>query len=214
MTQQQKTTLAELLLRRKELNVLYNTRAFAVSNLRDQLRRRQVSDEVDQLEGQVSLVDPEELEKETNYYAHQRRLSDSVVQQANWTTTLEVPQALMDDENTDGTMSCKLAELLVRRKELDSATHSRSVDLGVVGPYVEQNGVWKQVNERIPVEKGLSELYQKVERKGPSQIRAFMLVDTCQKKLRLLDTYIQKTNWDTVVEVPATVFEPYQPQNL
>lgn len=210
MTDTKKKPLAELLLRRKELNALFEERMGAqqAAICRDHVQRQKVNDETDQVTGRVSLVDKDLLEKETNYYAHQRRLADSVVQQANWTTEVSVPHYLMvdDEELTDGDVGVKLAELLVRRKDLEqrirmapSATNLRaSVD-----------DLYQEISERLPISEGLGDLMKKVQRKAPSEIKVFKVKDVLQQKLREVDAKIQKANWDTVVDVPSTVLSNF-----
>lgn len=209
--------LAELLLRRKELHVLVSTRTYAMQNLRDRLERTRVSEEYDQVSGLVSAVDPTELERELNFYAHQRRLADSVVQQANWTTEVEVPRFIMEDEsNLDATpamqrVNVKLAELLVRRKELDEKPLSRGVDLSTIGPRSEQDGVWHKIDARLGVSEGMDVVTKGLERKAPVEVPAFQRVDDIQHRLRLLDKAVQKANWKTEVEVDESVFRAYHP---
>lgn len=203
MTDTKQTPLAELLLRRKELNQLYDLRLNAQQHqiTKDKLVRRKVNDETDQVDGQISLVDKDGLEKETNYYAHQRRLADSVVQQANWTTEIEVPVFVMSDEleTPKGTSNVKLAELLVRRKDLDQQLHR--ADTLRTGA----DDLFKVVSERLEISKGLGDIVEKVDRKHPHQLKPFQSYDALQTKLRKVDALIQKTNWDTLVKAPVTV---------
>jgi hypothetical protein len=203
MTETKKTTLAELLLRRKELNQLFSLRLEAqqMQVTKDVLQRRKVNDETDQVDGKISLVDKGALERESNFYAQQRRLADSVVQQANWTTEVEVPSSLMTDEEEEhaGTSTVKLAELLVRRKDLDQ-------QIGRFDLYrTSDEDLYKVVSERLPIAKGAGEITEKVARLAPSKLKPFMHHDQLQKKLNAVDALIQRTNWDTAVEPPVSV---------
>jgi hypothetical protein len=203
MTETKKTTLAELLLRRKELNQLFSLRLEAqqMQVTKDVLQRRKVNDETDQVDGKISLVDKSALERESNFYAQQRRLADSVVQQANWTTEVEVPSSLMTDEEEEhaGTSTVKLAELLVRRKDLDQ-------QIGRFDLYrTSDEDLYKVVSERLPIAKGAGEITEKVARLAPSKLKPFMHHDQLQKKLNAVDALIQRTNWDTAVEPPVSV---------
>lgn len=204
-TSTKQIALAELLLRRKELNALFNLRyeAQAAEVTKDRVSRRKVNEETDQVEGQISLVDKALLEREHNYYAHQRRLADSVVQQANWTTTVHVePHLMSDDENapTEGSVPAKLAELLVRRKDLEQQLGT----LNMRRLHADEE-LYHQVSERLEISKGLGELVAKVTRKAPSELRPFQRFDLLQAKLREIDASIQHANWDTMVDVPLSV---------
>lgn len=210
MTDKKKIALAELLLRRKELNALFSGRLAAqeAGITRDNVQRRKVNDEIDQVVGHVSLVDKDLLEKETNYYAHQRRLADSVVQQANWTTEVSVSGDLMSDEEvaSTGPATVKLAELLVRRKELEDRIRRAPAPHNF---RVSAEELFQEISERVPIADGLGDLVTKVKRKAPSELKPFQVVDTLQRKLREVDACIQKTNWDTQVEVSKTVLDNF-----
>ncbi|RKY28742.1 MAG: hypothetical protein DRP83_00155 [Planctomycetota bacterium] len=204
-----KIPLARLLLRRKELNALFQARfdALRLELTKDDLQRRKVNEETDQVEGVISLVDKAGLEKEADYYAHQRRLADSVVQQANWATDVEVPAHVMTDDDvteTNDKAKAKLAELLVRRRDLEQR-------MSAFGPSLRfrTDDLHEQVSDRLPIADGLAKITEKVERKTPSQLKPFMQHDALQAKLRAVDTVIQKANWDTVVEVPVTVLSNF-----
>lgn len=199
------TTLAELLLRRKELNRLYAVRVAASSYTRDTVRRVKVTDEYDQVDGRLSRIDKAALEKETNYYAHQRRMVDSVIQQTNWVTEVTVPSMVMMDDlsSCDGRTTAKLAELLVRRKEVESQLarndpHNSSTD-----------DLYTLVSTRIPVSAGLSEITDKHVRFSPCTLDSYALNDLREMRLREIDTAIQRCNWATYVEVDDKAFRNY-----
>jgi predicted nucleic acid-binding OB-fold protein len=213
MTDTKKVPLAELLLRRKELNALLDERVSAQQSsvCRDHIQRLKINDEIDQVTGRISRVSKGLLEKETNYYAHQRRLADSVVQQANWTAEVVVAAYLMSDEiepaegeEKDGSASVKLAELLVRRKELGQRLRTMPSAL-----IPSSEDLYQEINERIPISKGLGDLVEKVQRRAPSDLKTFKARDALQRKLREVDAKIQRANWDTEVTVPKTVLSNF-----
>ncbi len=94
-----KIKLAEALLRRKELN-----------NKVDQLRqikqadlfemkyaRKAVNDNIDDVTAQVPKLTASQVTAEFDFYARQLRLVDAAIQQANWTTEIEVGDTVMGD---------------------------------------------------------------------------------------------------------------------
>ena len=94
-----KIKLAEALLRRKELN-----------NKVDQLRqikqadlfemkyaRKAVTDNIDDVTAQVPKLTASQVTAEFDFYARQLRLVDAAIQQANWTTEIEVGDTVMGD---------------------------------------------------------------------------------------------------------------------
>jgi len=95
----QKIKLAEALLRRKELRdkvsvledidekALYETKA----------RRVNVTDSLDDLVAQVPKLTASQVTAEYDFYARQLRLVDAAIQQANWTTEVEVGDTVMSD---------------------------------------------------------------------------------------------------------------------
>jgi hypothetical protein len=123
-----KTTLASLLLRRKELKTQTDLRNIIRSHITSfdpQVSRRMV-DPTNSIE-EVNVVIPkfsqEEIERECDYYSHMWRLADGAIQQANHTTTVQVPKQVMKDfvtggTNEDGEIPQTLAALLTRRKML------------------------------------------------------------------------------------------------
>lgn len=91
--------LAEALLRRKELqqkvdrlkqiqaNAFFETRA----------KRVKVTEDLDDVVAQVPLMTASQVTHEYDWHAKQLRLVDAAIQQANWTTLLEVDGSVMGD---------------------------------------------------------------------------------------------------------------------
>lgn len=91
--------LAEALLRRKELQakvdqlkIIKDKDLFEVKG-----RRTKVTDEVDDLVLQVPLLSQAEVLGAYDWHAKQLRLVDAAIQQANWTTALDVDASVMED---------------------------------------------------------------------------------------------------------------------
>lgn len=94
-----KVKLAEALLRRKELlgkcqvlaqikqNALYEVKA----------TRKLVSEGIDDIVAQVPKVTASQVTAEFDWHARQLRLVDAAIQQANWTTEIEVGPDVMAD---------------------------------------------------------------------------------------------------------------------
>ena len=84
--------LAEALLRRKELQqkveVLKNIKSQALFEVRGQ--RTKVTDSVDDIVVQVPLLTASQVTNEYDWHARQLRLIDAAIQQANWTSEIEV----------------------------------------------------------------------------------------------------------------------------
>lgn len=94
-----KVKLAEALLRRKELN----DRVARIGAIRDKdlyevkARRQPVAEGIDDVVAQVPKVTLAEVTQEYDYYAKQLRLVDAAIQQANWTTEIDVGDNVMQD---------------------------------------------------------------------------------------------------------------------
>jgi len=92
-------TLAEALLRRKELqgkvNVLQQIKDKDLFEVKG--RRQKVTDEVDDLVLQVPKLTASQVTAEYDWHARQLRLIDAVIQQANWTTKIDVSDESMKD---------------------------------------------------------------------------------------------------------------------
>lgn len=94
-----KTKLAMALLRRKELqgkvemlrklkeNVIYETR----------VSRRQITENVDDITATVTRLTASQVTHEFDWHARQLREIDAAIQQANWTTDVEVTADNMGD---------------------------------------------------------------------------------------------------------------------
>ena len=91
--------LAEALLRRKELqqkvDVLKSIQDKDLFEVR--ARRQQVTDSVDDIVAQVPKLTASQVTAEYDWHARQLRLIDSAIQQANWTTVVEVENSTMED---------------------------------------------------------------------------------------------------------------------
>lgn len=94
-----KVKLAEALLRRKELQ----DKVEVLRNLKDRdlfevkARRQQVSEGIDDVVAQVPKLIASQVTAEYDWHARQLRLVDAAIQQANWTTEIEVKDSVMDD---------------------------------------------------------------------------------------------------------------------
>lgn len=92
-----KIKLAEALLRRKELNEKVE-RLRAIDN-RDlyetKMRRQSVAEGTDEVVAQVAKVSFQQFTSTFDWHAKQLRAIDAMIQQANWTTELEVDSEAM-----------------------------------------------------------------------------------------------------------------------
>ena len=91
--------LAEALLRRKELQnkvaVLSAIKESNVCQLR--VKRVNVADGIDEVTASVPKFEISQLTQEFDWHARQLRLVDAAIQQANWTTEIEVGDSVMAD---------------------------------------------------------------------------------------------------------------------
>lgn len=91
--------LAEALLRRKELQ----QKVDVLSQIKDKdlfevkARRQQVADGIDDVVAQVPKLTASQVTREFDWHARQLRYVDAAIQQANWTTGIEIPDSAMDD---------------------------------------------------------------------------------------------------------------------
>ena len=94
-----KVKLAEALLRRKELqdkvDVLRSIKDRDIFEVK--ARRQNVSEGIDEVVAQVPKVTASQVTREFDWHARQLRLIDAAIQQANWTTELEVKEDTMAD---------------------------------------------------------------------------------------------------------------------
>ena len=94
-----KVKLAEALLRRKELQ----GKVDALQKIKDKdlfevvARRQQVTDGIDDVVAQVPKLTAGQVTAEFDWHARQLRLIDAAIQQANWTTDIEVDTTVMAD---------------------------------------------------------------------------------------------------------------------
>ena len=95
-----KIKLAEALLRRKELNEKVDQlRKINIENLFEiKVRRQNVSESTDEVTATVPRISLNEVAAGYDYYAKQLRLIDASIQQANWTTEIEVKDTMQDYE--------------------------------------------------------------------------------------------------------------------
>ena len=95
----QSIKLAEALLRRKELQVkLVRIRRIKESDVFEvKARRQSISDSIDDIVAEVPKLELNQVTKEFDHYAKQLRLVDAAIQNANWTTEIEVGDAVMCD---------------------------------------------------------------------------------------------------------------------
>ncbi len=84
--------LAEALLRRKELNQkveqLHSIKQLDLFETK--VQRRNVTDSVDDIVASVAKLDASQVTEEYDYYASALRRVDAKIQQANWTTEVEL----------------------------------------------------------------------------------------------------------------------------
>lgn len=91
--------LAEALLRRKELQ----GRVDVLKQIQDKQlfevkgKRVRVNDDLDDVVAQVPLLTASQVTAEFNWHSRQLRLVDAAIQQANWTTQVELSAESMGD---------------------------------------------------------------------------------------------------------------------
>jgi hypothetical protein len=97
-----KLKLAEALLRRKELQ----GKVDLVKQIKTQdiytviTQRKQVHEGIDDVIARVPKLNLKEVTAEHDMYARQLRLVDAAIQQANWTTEIDVDAIVMKDYDT------------------------------------------------------------------------------------------------------------------
>lgn len=94
--------LAEALLRRKELQ----GKVDMLKQIKDRdlfevkAQRKQITDSLDDVIAQVPKLTASQVTQEYDWHSRQLRLIDAAIQQANWTTGIEVdPTTMADFEN-------------------------------------------------------------------------------------------------------------------
>ena len=94
-----KFKIAELLLRRKQLNmkvdVLQQIKDKDLFEVRAQ--RKQVTDNIDDIIAQVPKLTAAQVTAEYDFYSKQLRLTDAMIQQSNWTTEVDTETDVMAD---------------------------------------------------------------------------------------------------------------------
>lgn len=91
--------LAEALLRRKELQ----DKVSRIAVVRDKdlfdvkMKRQMVTENVEDIVAQVPKLTLAEVTKEYDHYSKRLRLIDAAIQQANWTTEIEVDNCVNED---------------------------------------------------------------------------------------------------------------------
>ena len=94
-----KIKLAEALLRRKELQ----HKVDVLSKIKDtdlfevRAKRVNVTESLDDIVAQVPKLTASQVTEEFDWHARQLRLVDAAIQQANWTTELDVGESVMAD---------------------------------------------------------------------------------------------------------------------
>jgi len=94
-----KIKLAEALLRRKELQ----GKVDILKQIKDKdlfevkVSRQSVSEGIDNIVAQVPLLKVSQVTSEFDWHARQLRFVDAAIQQANWTTEIEVNDTVLQD---------------------------------------------------------------------------------------------------------------------
>lgn len=91
--------LAEALLRRKELSEKLNVlRHFKDNQMFYEIRgqRNKITDGLDELNANYPKLTASQVTAEYDFVARQLRLIDGLIQQANWTTILDVDPMVME----------------------------------------------------------------------------------------------------------------------
>lgn len=89
--------LAELLLRRKELadKLKIGMQIKPMDLYEKKVVRKNVTETVDDLSLALPRLTLGQVTAEIDFYAHQMRLTDAAIQQANWSTEVSVPEDVM-----------------------------------------------------------------------------------------------------------------------
>lgn len=91
--------LADALLRRKELQQKVDQlRAIKDRDIFEfRFERKQINENLDDIRAQVPLLEVNQVTQEFDYYANKLRLIDAAIQQLNWTTDIQVNDAVWVD---------------------------------------------------------------------------------------------------------------------
>lgn len=101
-------------------------------------------------------------------------------------------------------MEVKLAEALLRRKELQAKVDQLKS--------IKDKDLFETKSGRKPVHEGLDDFILQVPLLSQSEV--FGAYDWHAKQLRLVDAAIQQANWTTVLEVPPDVMADYKAPEL
>lgn len=96
-------------------------------------------------------------------------------------------------------MKLTLAEALLYRKDLNNIVERRQ--------QLKNTDVYETRVQRMKVTDSLEDVTVNVPKLSASQVQAE--ADYYSRALRVLDAAIQKTNWDTVIDVPDYTVAPY-----
>jgi len=94
-----KITLAEALLRRKELQ----QKVDVLKHIKDRdlfevkASRKPVADGIDDIVAQVPKLEVNQVTKEFDWHSRQLRMIDAIVQRTNWSTEIDVDDIIMSD---------------------------------------------------------------------------------------------------------------------
>lgn len=97
-------------------------------------------------------------------------------------------------------MQIKLAEALLRRKELNNKVEMLS--------RIKAEALFEVVMQRRQINDNIDDIAAKVPKLTASQVTAEF--DFYSRQLRLVDAAIQQTNWTADVEVKDSVMEDYK----
>ncbi len=94
-----KIKLAEALLRRKELQGKVDAlKAINVQGLFEtKVQRQNVTDSVDNVVAQVPKIKIEQVTVSFDWHSRRLRLIDAAIQQANWSTDIDIEESVMTD---------------------------------------------------------------------------------------------------------------------
>ena len=94
-----KTKLAELLLRRKELQEkVQELRGIKHDGLFEvKVRRQQVTESVDDIQAMVPKISMQQVTHCFDWHSKRLRLVDAAIQQANWQTEVDIDSDCMSD---------------------------------------------------------------------------------------------------------------------
>ena len=96
---QEQLMLADLLLRRKELQGKVDQLARIKSHdlFISKVKRQKITDQVDDVFAEVPLLCAKQLTAEHDHYAAKLRKVDAEIQKQNWTTPVAIDPTVMDD---------------------------------------------------------------------------------------------------------------------